>query len=152
MLIDLNLLLEYTDWERQKWRESLRRPGDRILLTTTGANSDARFETVGDLIRHIFSAEKRYIERLSEKPLTDTASLPTENIEVLFKFGEESRKALREFIANLPAQEIHHPRAASRNPSLGADRHAASAKRHQGRLPRFSLQSDPRRRRPPWTS
>ena len=58
MLIDLNVLLEYTDWERQKWRESLRQHGDRILLTTTGANSDARFETVGDLVRHIFSAEK----------------------------------------------------------------------------------------------
>jgi uncharacterized damage-inducible protein DinB len=110
MLIDLNLLLEYTDWERQKWRESLRQHGDRILLTTTGANSDARFETVGDLIRHIFSAEKRYVERLSDKPLTDTSSLPTEDIEVLFKFGQESRKALREFIDTLPAQQWDAPR------------------------------------------
>jgi uncharacterized damage-inducible protein DinB len=92
MLIDLNVLLEYTDWERQKWRESLREHGDRILLTTTGANSDARFETVGDLIRHIFSAEKRYVERLSDKPLTDTASLPTENIEVLFKARKAARR------------------------------------------------------------
>lgn len=110
MLINLNVLLEYTDWERQKWRESLLQHGDRILLTTTGANSDARFETVGDLIRHIFSAEKRYVERLSEEPLTDTASLPTENIKLLFKFGEESRKALREFIKALPAQQLDVPR------------------------------------------
>ena len=110
MLIDLNLLLEYTDWERQKWHESLRHQGDRILLTTTGANSDARFETVGDLVRHIFSAEKRYVERLSDQPLTDTASLSTENIEALFKFGQESRKALREFIERLPAQQWDAPR------------------------------------------
>lgn len=102
MLIDLNLLLEYTDWERQKWHESLLQRGDRILLTSTGANSDTRFETVGDLIRHIFSAEKRYVERLSDKPLTDTASISTEKIEVLFNLGQESRRALREFIETLP--------------------------------------------------
>jgi hypothetical protein len=32
MLIDVDVLLEYTDWERQKWRESLRKHGDRIPL------------------------------------------------------------------------------------------------------------------------
>jgi len=110
MLIDLNVLLEYTDWERQKWHESLRQRGDRILLTSTGANSDTRFETVGDLIRHIFSAEKRYVERLSDKPLTDTASISTEKIEVLFNLGQESRKALREFIGTLPAEQWDVPR------------------------------------------
>ena len=110
MLIDLNLLLEYTDWERQKWHEWLRQHGDRILLTSTGANSDTRFETVGDLIRHVFSAEKRYIERLSDKPLTDTATISTENIEAVFNFGLESRKALREFVEALPAQQWDAPR------------------------------------------
>ena len=110
MLIDLNVLLEYTDWERQKWHDWLREHGDRVLVTSTGANSDARFETVGDLVRHIFSAEKRYVERLSDKPLTDTASIPTENIEALFDFGQQSRKALREFIDTLPAQQWDVPR------------------------------------------
>jgi uncharacterized damage-inducible protein DinB len=110
MLIDVNLLLEYTDWERQKWHESLLQRGDRILLTSTGANSDTRFETVGDLIRHIFSAEKRYVERLSDKPLTDTASISTEKIEVLFNLGQESRKALREFIGTLPVEQWDAPR------------------------------------------
>ena len=110
MLIDLNLLLEYTDWERQKWHESLHQRGDRILLTSTGANSDTRFETVGDLIRHIFSAEKRYVERLSDKPLTDTTSISAEKIEVLFNLGQESRKALRELIGTLPAEQWDAPR------------------------------------------
>jgi uncharacterized damage-inducible protein DinB len=110
MLIDVNLLLEYTDWERQKWHESLHQRGDRILLTSTGANGDTRFETVGDLIRHIFSAEKRYVERLSDKPLTDTVSISAEKIEVLFNLGQESRKALREFIGTLPAEQWDAPR------------------------------------------
>ena len=110
MLVDVDVLLQYTDWERLKWHEALLQRGDRILLTSTGANSDTRFETVGDLIRHIFSAEKRYVERLSDKPLTDTGSISTEKIEVLFNLGQESRKALREFIEALPAQQWDVPR------------------------------------------
>lgn len=105
MLIDVNLLLEYTDWERQKWHESLHQHGDQVLRISAGPHGDGRLETVGDLIRHIFSAEKRYIERLSDQPLTDTASIPTDNIEALFKLSHESRKALRGFIEALPAKE-----------------------------------------------
>src|SRR5690348_17637849 len=103
MLIDLDLLLEYTDWERQKWHESLHQRGDRILLTSTGANSDTRFQTVGDLIRHIFSAEKRYVERLSGQPLTDQSTVPSKNVEALFQFGERSREGLRNFLESYPA-------------------------------------------------
>jgi hypothetical protein len=40
-------------------------------------------QTVGDVVKHIFSAEKRYIERLSDEPLTDTASIPNDNLEAL---------------------------------------------------------------------
>ena len=110
MLIDLNLLLEYTDWERQKWHESLRQQGDQVLKISAGSHADGRFETVGDLVRHIFSAEKRYIERLSDQPITDTSSIPTDNIEALFQFSRQSRKAFREFVETLPAQEWDAPR------------------------------------------
>jgi hypothetical protein len=47
MLIDLNLLLEYIDWERQKWHESFGQHGDRVLMSSAGPHSDTRFETVG---------------------------------------------------------------------------------------------------------
>jgi hypothetical protein len=42
-------------------------------------------QTVGNVVIHIFSAEKRYIERLSDKPLTDTALIPSDNLEALFE-------------------------------------------------------------------
>jgi len=45
--LSLSELMDYTDWERRKWYEWLRRHGD------------GRFQTVGELLRHIFSAEKR---------------------------------------------------------------------------------------------
>jgi hypothetical protein len=49
MLIDLNLLLEYTDWERHQWQDFLRQNGDRVLKISAGPHGDGRFQTVGDL-------------------------------------------------------------------------------------------------------
>jgi uncharacterized damage-inducible protein DinB len=104
MQIDVNVLMNYTDWERQKWREWLGQQGD-ALKTSVGPHGDSRFQTVGDVVRHIFSAELRYVERLSGKPLTDTASYPNDSVQALFAFGERSRKALAEFIEAFPAEE-----------------------------------------------
>jgi uncharacterized damage-inducible protein DinB len=106
-LVSLSLddLIEYTDWERRKWRDRLQRHGERVLEISAGPDGDGRFESVGDLIRHIFSAEKRYVERLSGQPLTDTASISKNSIEALFIFSQQSRKELKELLENFPAQE-----------------------------------------------
>jgi uncharacterized damage-inducible protein DinB len=102
--IDVNVLINYTDWERQKWHAWLGQH-DEALKTSVGPNGDSRFQTVGDVVKHIFSAEMRYVERLSEKPLTDTASFPSNDLDALFGFGQQSRKALVEFIGAFPAAE-----------------------------------------------
>ena len=81
MNLNLNDLIDYTEWERQKWYVWLRQHGDQVLKISAGPYGDGRFETVGELVRHIFSAEKRYVERLSGRGLTDTASTPCDNIE-----------------------------------------------------------------------
>jgi len=64
MDLSLNHLLDYTEWQRKKWHDSLRKHGEQVLRISAGPNGDGRFEVIGDLIRHIFSAEKRYVERL----------------------------------------------------------------------------------------
>ena len=61
-------------------------------------------------MRHIFSAEKRYVERLSGQPLTDTASIPNDNIEALFQFSQQSREGLKELVGTFPAQEWDAPK------------------------------------------
>ena len=76
LTLALDDLLEYTDWERGKWRERLLRQGDQVLEISAGAHGDGRFKSVGDLVKHIFSAEKRYVERLYGRPLTDPATIP----------------------------------------------------------------------------
>src|SRR5437588_11359826 len=107
--LSLNDLIQYTDWERQKWHDWLREHGDQILKIGAGPHGDGRFETVGELVRHIFSAEKRYVERLSGRALTDPASVPHDNIEALFQFSQQSRKQLKEFVETFPTREWDTP-------------------------------------------
>ena len=102
--LSLDDLIEYTDWERGKWREFLRARGDEVLKIGVGSNGDGRFQSVGDVIRHIFSAEARYIDRLSERELTDPSHVASDKIEALFEFGAQSRRQLEEFIATFPAE------------------------------------------------
>lgn len=117
MLINLSLndLMTYTSWERQRWHDFFQRHGEQVLKTSAGPHGDGRFKSVGDLVRHIFGAEKRYVERLSDRQLTDLASIPSDSVEGLFQFGEQSRKELKEFVEIFPAQkwdipqELHFP-------------------------------------------
>jgi len=96
--LSLNDLIDYTDWERRLRYDWLRQHGNEVLKISAGPHGDGRFESAGDLVRHIFSAEKRYVERLSGRPLTDTASIPNDDIEALFQFGRQSRNELKAFV------------------------------------------------------
>lgn len=107
--LSLNDLIDYTDWERQKWHERLRQHGNEVLKTGVGSNGDGRFTTVGELVRHIFSAERRYVERLLNRPLTDTGSVHADNLEALFQFGKESRSELKGFVETFPAEKWDVP-------------------------------------------
>lgn len=102
-------LMEYTDWGRGVWQLWMRKQGDSVLAIKAGENGDGRFDTIGDVIRHIFSAEKRYIDRLSNRPLTDTGAIPSDKIEPVFQFGQQSRKELREFVKSRTDQEWDAP-------------------------------------------
>lgn len=119
LTMTLNDLMEYSAWERNEWRHWLLQHGDQVLETSAGAHGDGRFQTVGDLILHIFSAEKRYVERLSGQPLTDPSTLPSKNVEALFQFGDRSREGLRNFLESYPAanwdvpQELKFPNSST---------------------------------------
>jgi uncharacterized damage-inducible protein DinB len=107
--LDLSDLIEYTDWERGKWHDRFRQHGDSALAISTGPHGDGRFQTVGDVVRHIFSAEMRYVERVLSRPLTDTSSVANNNVEALFRFGRQSREGLKEFVNAFPAQDWDKP-------------------------------------------
>lgn len=107
--LSLNELIEYTDWDREKWHAWLQERGDGVLAVGAGPHGDGRFQSVGDLVRHIFSAEKRYIDRLSDRPLTDAASIPNGSVEALFRFGRQSWHDLTEFVKMFPAKDWDVP-------------------------------------------
>ena len=106
-------LLSYSDRDRTQWHVWFREQGPTALAVDLGAHNAGRIHNVGELIRHIFSAEKRYVERSLQLPLTDTSAIPAEDIEALFAFGVESRRALRELLASFPASEWEAPRQMS---------------------------------------
>jgi len=106
-------LLEYTEWDRHQWHAWFREHGAAALAVDLGAGNSGRIRNVGELVRHIFSAEKRYVERALRVPLTDASTIPSDDVEALFAFGLESRRALRELLATFPATEWDAPREMS---------------------------------------
>jgi uncharacterized damage-inducible protein DinB len=112
MLVSLSLseLMDYTAWERKKWHAQLGQHGPQALQASAGPHGDGRIETVGELVRHIFAAEKRYVERLYSRPLTDPASFRSDDIEALFQLGRQSRKELQELVETWPTTDWDVPR------------------------------------------
>jgi len=105
-MLDYDDLLEYTNWQRESWHEWFTREGGSALAMSTGPHGDGRFTTVGEVVRHIFSAETRYVERMKDHPLSDTSVIPSDDVDALFAFGRDSRTALLGFIANLQPDQL----------------------------------------------
>jgi uncharacterized damage-inducible protein DinB len=108
--ITLAELIQYTDWQREKWLDWLQQNGDDALKLSAGPHGDGRLNTIGDIVRHIFSAEKRYVDRFSDREVTDTSGIPNDNADALFAFGGQSRSDLNQFVAALPPNKWDEPR------------------------------------------
>jgi hypothetical protein len=61
------------------------------------------FPTIGSLIRHIFSSELRYAERIAGLPLTDTTVVATDDSAALFLLGAAGRQGFIRVIETIPA-------------------------------------------------
>lgn len=108
--LSLEHLLEYTEWERGLWLAFFRKHGSQVLEMSAGPNGDGRFQTIGDLVKHIFSAEKRYVERLLSQPLTDASAIPSGDLDALFEFSRKSRKEFENLLASFPPRDWDSPR------------------------------------------
>ena len=103
-------LLQYTEWERWKWEVWFQEHGTEPLKVSAGPYGDGRFQMVGEVVRHIFAGERRYLDRLTNRPLSDPSSIPVDEIRALFEFGRQCRKEFREYIKQLPEGEWDTPR------------------------------------------
>lgn len=91
-------LLSYTEEEREKWHAWLQaQPAALDLSLQPGG----RFATVGALVDHIFLVEARHLARLRNEPVPDASGVPAGDVDGLFNYGRDVRRALRAYVAGL---------------------------------------------------
>jgi uncharacterized damage-inducible protein DinB len=109
LALDVRDLVGYTTWQRSFWRTWFDRTGPAPLTVTTGDHGDGRFTTIGGLIRHIFSSELRYAERIAGVPLTDTTVVAIDDPNALFLLAAVGRASFMGVIETLSASEWTEP-------------------------------------------
>jgi len=102
-------LLKYTEWDRTQWEAWFKQQGAPALAVGLGPNVDGTVQTVGQLVRHIFAAELRYVQRIRGVPLMDASTVAADDVAALFAFGRQSRSALRALLTDLPANRWDVP-------------------------------------------
>jgi len=103
--LDWRDLMGYTAWQRAVWQAWFAQKGPAPLAVTTGDHGDGRFPNIGSLIRHIFSSELRYAERIARLPLTDTTAVATDDASALFLLGAAGRAGFSRVIETLPESD-----------------------------------------------
>ena len=101
MHLTIEELLAYTDEERAKWHKWFAVHGNDPLKIALAGDAHP---TVGALILHCFWAELFYAlwmrgQTLTEdsQVVTENRSLPPDQADKVFAFGDSTRKAMREF-------------------------------------------------------
>ena len=105
----IEYLLDYTEWDRGQWETWFRGQGSESLAVGLGANCEGRITNVGELVRHIFSAEQRYAERIQQLPISDTSVIPANDVDALFDFGRRSRANLLRLLREFPSERWEKP-------------------------------------------
>jgi uncharacterized damage-inducible protein DinB len=106
---EISYLLGYTEWDRAQWESWFRANEREALAVGLGANTSARITNIGELIRHIFAAEQRFIERIQSLPLSDGSDVQFDDIDALFAFGRRTRRALRQLLHHLSDERLAAP-------------------------------------------
>ena len=91
-------LLRYTTGEREKWRTWL---AAHPAALDAPVQPGGRLPTVGKLIDHIFFAERRILQRLTDAPLSPSTGLTGNNAPPLFDYGSSVRRELEQYVADL---------------------------------------------------
>lgn len=100
--IDLRELLEYTDHERQKWRQWFAAEPRRLGVPF---QAGARFPTIGALLDHIFLVERRHLSRLEGGTPPESTGVKPGDWKALFEYADLVRADLRRYVADLDAAE-----------------------------------------------
>lgn len=98
LTISFTELRHYTNVERERWRSWF---DAHPAAMEAPIQPEGRLPTVGKLIDHIFLVERRYLQRLTETPLSDSTGLTGSNAPPLFDYGASVRRELEQYVADL---------------------------------------------------
>ena len=100
--VELRELLDYTDHERQKWRQWIAADPRRLDIPF---QSGGRFPTVGGLLDHIFLVERRHLSRLEGGTPPESTGVKHGDATALFEYADLVRADLRRYLATCDATE-----------------------------------------------
>jgi uncharacterized damage-inducible protein DinB len=106
--ISVDELLRYTNAERDKWRHWFAAHPAAIEAPVQPAGS---LSTVGKLIDHIFLAERRNLQRLTETPLSTSTGLTASNAQPLFDYGASVRRELEQYVSGIEPEAADEMRS-----------------------------------------
>ena len=96
--IGLEHLLDYSDYERRKWRDWIAADPKRLSIAV---QPGARFPTIGDLLDHVFFVERRHLSRLEGGALPEQTGIPPGDWTRLFEYGDLVRADLRRYVNDI---------------------------------------------------
>lgn len=109
LALTIDDLIDYTAWQRASWLAWFRDHPETLRLSA-GPHGDGRMTTVGDVVKHMFGAEQRYVQRLMGQSLSDFAEVPTDDAAALFALGDATRGSFRELLQTFPVDQWDKPR------------------------------------------
>jgi uncharacterized damage-inducible protein DinB len=96
--VGLELLLDYSDHERRKWRDWVAADPTRLDIAV---QPGARFPTAGALLDHVFFVERRHLSRLEGAALPEQTGIPPGDWKRLFEYGDLVRADLRRYVSDI---------------------------------------------------
>lgn len=96
--LPLGWLLDYSDHERRKWRGWIEADPGRLTIPV---QTSGRFQTVADLLDHVFLGERRHLSRLEGATPPDATGVPPGDIDALFEFAGLVRADFRRYTEDL---------------------------------------------------
>jgi uncharacterized damage-inducible protein DinB len=93
--VSLEELLDYSDFERNKWEAWFSLDASRMQLPLQGGG---RFPTAAALLDHIFLVERRHLARLEGSTPPDSTGVPPGDVASLFEYARLVRADFREYV------------------------------------------------------
>src|SRR5262245_20501546 len=96
--VDFDLLMDYADHERTKWKHWLEVDPARLRLPF---QVGLRLPTINALLDHVFWVERRHLSRLQGAPLPERSGVAEGDLEGLFAYADSAHADLRSYVAGM---------------------------------------------------